>query len=141
MRGPAQPHPGRAAAEAARGIGASQRQRDQIPRLPPVRLAPREELAAAARVAPLLRAARDLARWAASGRGIAAGSALPPDAAAGAAADLELTPGEVDAAWRVATATGMNRRPATPVSQRSARTCSPQETQRKCWPPGTARLT
>jgi hypothetical protein len=79
-----------------------------------VRLAPREELAAAARVAPLLRAARDLARWAADGRGIAAGGALPLDAAAGAAADLELTPGEVDAAWRVATATGMNRRPGDP---------------------------
>jgi len=79
-----------------------------------VRLAPREELAAAARVAPLLRAARDLARWSAEGRGIAAGGALPPDAAAGAAADLELTPGEVDAAWRVATATGMNRRPGDP---------------------------
>jgi hypothetical protein len=79
-----------------------------------VRLAPREELAAAARVAPLLRAARDLARWAADDRGIAAGGALPLDAAAGAAADLELTPGEVDAAWRVATATGMNRRPGDP---------------------------
>jgi hypothetical protein len=84
-----------------------------------VRLAPREELAAAARVAPLLRAARDLARWSAEGRGTAArgtaaGGALPPDAAAGAAADLELTPGEVDAAWRVATATGMNRRPGDP---------------------------
>jgi hypothetical protein len=76
-----------------------------------VRLAPREELAAAARVAPLLRAARDLARWSADGRGIAGGSALSPDDAAAAAADLELAPGEVDAAWRVATATGMNRQP------------------------------
>ncbi|HTA11140.1 MAG TPA: hypothetical protein VK836_21660, partial [Streptosporangiaceae bacterium] len=35
------------------------------PRMPPVRLAPRDELAAAARVAPLLRAARDLSAWAA----------------------------------------------------------------------------
>ncbi len=76
-----------------------------------MRLAPREELAAAARVAPLLRAARDLARWSADGRGIAGGSALSPDDAAAAAADLELAPGEVDAAWRVATATGMNRQP------------------------------
>jgi hypothetical protein len=101
-----QPHPGVDAAEAARGTGAPPR-RGEIPRLPPVRLAPREELAAAARVAPLLRAARDLARWSAAGRGRAAGGGLPPEAAAAAAADLELAPGEVDAAWRVATAIGM----------------------------------
>jgi hypothetical protein len=65
------------AAEAARGTGAPPR-RGEIPRLPPVRLAPRDELAAAARVAPLLRAARDLARWSAAGRGRAAGDGLPP---------------------------------------------------------------
>jgi hypothetical protein len=106
-----QAHPGRDAAEAARGNGASPRRREQIPRLPPVRLAPREELAAAARVAPLLRAARDLARWSEASRGIVAGSALPPDAAAAAAAELELAPAEVDAAWRVAIATGMTGRP------------------------------
>ena len=41
--------------------GANGRER---PRMPPVRLAPRDELAAAARVAPLLRAAADLSRWA-----------------------------------------------------------------------------
>jgi len=97
----------RAAADDAVSAGPAVRgRRDDIPRLPPVRLAPREELAHAARVAPLLRAARDLARWAETGRGLAAGSVLLPDAAA-AAADLELTPGEVDAAWRVAVATGM----------------------------------
>ena len=97
----------RAAADDAVSAGPAARgRRDDIPRLPPVRLAPREELAQAARVAPLLRAARDLARWAETGRGLAAGSVLLPDAAA-AAADLELTPGEVDAAWRVAVATGM----------------------------------
>ena len=97
----------RAAADDAASAGPAARgPRDDIPRLPPVRLAPREELAHAARVAPLLRAARDLARWAETGRGLAAGSVLLPDAAA-AAADLELTPGEVDAAWRVAVATGM----------------------------------
>jgi hypothetical protein len=75
-----------------------------------VRLAPREELAAAARVAPLLRAARDLARWAerrAAGR--QAGVAFGPDERAAAAADLDLTPAEVDAALRVATATQMLR--------------------------------
>jgi hypothetical protein len=80
------------------------------PRLPPVRLAPREELAAAARVAPLLRAARDLARWAEQrGAGRQEGSAIRPDERAAAAADLELTPAEVDAALRVATATQMLR--------------------------------
>jgi hypothetical protein len=95
---------------AARASVPAQTRRDETPRLPPVRLAPREELAAAARVAPLLRAARDLARWAETGRGLAAGSALLPDAAV-AAAELELTPGEIDAAWRVAVATGMVTQP------------------------------
>lgn len=84
------------------------RRRGAPPRLPPVRLAPRDELAAAARVAPLLRAARDVARWARD-------SGVAPDATAGpgpqdwtaAAADLELSPAEVDAAWRVAVAAGM----------------------------------
>jgi hypothetical protein len=80
------------------------------PRLPPVRLAPREELAAAARVAPLLRAARDLARWAERrGSGQQEGSTIRPEERAAAAADLELTPSEVDAALRVATATHMLR--------------------------------
>jgi hypothetical protein len=101
-----QPRPRRGASGAARASVPAQTRRDETPRLPPVRLAPREELAAAARVAPLLRAARDLARWAETGRGLAAGSSLLPDAAL-AAAELELTPGEVDAAWRVAVATGM----------------------------------
>jgi hypothetical protein len=104
----------RAAADDAVSPGPAARgRRDDIPRLPPVRLAPREELANAARVAPLLRAARDLARWAETGRGLAAGSVLLPDATA-AAAELELTPGEVDAAWRVAVATGMVPQPPGP---------------------------
>jgi hypothetical protein len=80
-------------------------------RLPPVRLAPREELAAAARVAPLLRAARDIARWArrpGSGIGVRPErAALGPEECAAAAADLELAPAEVEAAWRVAVATRM----------------------------------
>jgi hypothetical protein len=76
-----------------------------------VRLAPREELAAAARVAPLLRAARDLARWSQGRPGLHAGDALHPAAAAAAAADLELAVGEVEAAWRVAAATGMVAQP------------------------------
>jgi hypothetical protein len=72
-----------------------------------VRLAPREELAAAARVAPLLRAARDLCRWIGNLRDLATGSELTPAHAAAAAAALELAPREVDAAWRVAVATRM----------------------------------
>jgi hypothetical protein len=78
-----------------------------VPRLPPVRLAPRDELAAAARVAPLLRAARDVARWARRKRGVATDGPLGQNQCAAAAADLELTPAEVDAAWRVSQATGM----------------------------------
>jgi hypothetical protein len=68
------------------------------PRPPVVRLAPRDELAAAARVAPLLRAARDLARWAVTrhGPGLTA-----PDVAL-ATEDLDLTREELEAAWRIA---------------------------------------
>jgi len=112
-----QPHSGTDARGTARDSGAAQPRTDDIPRLPPVRLAPREELAAAARVAPLLRAARDLARWSAGRAGLRAGDALHPAAAAAAAADLELAIGEVEAAWRVAAATGMVAQPdgsATP---------------------------
>ncbi len=77
------------------------------PRLPTVRLAPREELAAAARVAPLLRAARDVARWIGPGRALTkAGRLRQPDALA-AATHLELIPAEFDAAWRVAVAARM----------------------------------
>jgi hypothetical protein len=85
--------------------------RGGLRRLPPVRLAPREELAAAARVAPLLRAARDVARWARRQHGSSAirpeRTALGPEAFATAAADLELAPAEAEAAWRVAVATRM----------------------------------
>jgi hypothetical protein len=70
-------------------------------------------------VAPLLRAARDLARWAVrqeephgrapqAGLGVPnPGGALPDEIAVAAAAALELEPAEVAAAWRVAAATGM----------------------------------
>ena len=72
-----------------------------------MRLAPREELAAAARVAPLLRAARDVARWIGPGRAVTkAGRLRQPDAIA-AATHLELIPAEFDAAWRVAVAARM----------------------------------
>ena len=84
-----------------------------MPRLPPVRLAPRDELAAAARVAPLLRAARAVARWSrrqagpGPGTGLTAGGAPRPEAAAAAAAALELAPAEAEAAIQVALAAGM----------------------------------
>jgi hypothetical protein len=74
-------------------------------RLPAVRLAPREELAAAARVAPLLRAARDLSRWVARRRQPPA--SVTADDVAAAAAALELASHEVAAAFDVATAIGM----------------------------------
>jgi hypothetical protein len=97
---------------ADRGAGelsaaAPRSRRDRPRRLPPVRLAPRDELAAAARVAPLLRAARDMARWARRAREPASEGALRPEVSAAAAADLDLAPAEVDAAWQVAVATRM----------------------------------
>jgi hypothetical protein len=83
------------------------RQPRGTPKLPPVRLAPREELAAAARVAPLLRSARDVARWTGPRRQLDADGGLPADAAAAAAAKLELTPDELATGWRIAIAAGM----------------------------------
>jgi hypothetical protein len=76
--------------------------------MPPVRLAPREELAAAARVAPLLRAARDVTRWAQeTGLSGPEGPAdLSPEQADAAETDLEMAPGEAQTAWQVATALG-----------------------------------
>jgi hypothetical protein len=75
--------------------------------MPPVRLAPRDELAAAARVAPLLRAAADLSTWAIQRPGRPAGDVLTSADAQAAAAALDLTPNEVDAAWRVVVATSL----------------------------------
>jgi hypothetical protein len=72
--------------------------------MPPVRLAPRDELAAAARVVPLLRAARDLRRWAAAHPEVAASRVLDGGAARDAAETLELTLDELDAAWQVVAA-------------------------------------
>lgn len=70
-------------------------------RPPAVRLAPRDELAAAARVAPLLRAARDLVQWAAARPGLSAGDAVA------AADDLGMTREETEAAWLVAVGAGL----------------------------------
>jgi hypothetical protein len=75
--------------------------------MPPVRLASRDELAAAARVAPLLRVARDLAAWAGTARPLTAGAELIPADTSQAAGVLDLSPDEVQAAWAVATGTGM----------------------------------
>ena len=110
---------------AGQGPGASQghdqagvsdqpgRARRDRPRLPSVRLAPRDELAVAARVAPLMRAAMELRQWAADrpaaaspGQGPAQPALSREDTTAAAAA-LDLAPHEVDAAWRVAVATGL----------------------------------
>ena len=78
-----------------------------LTRLPPVRLASREELASAARVAPLLRVARDLAVWAGTGRPLTGQGELTPPDAADAAEALDLSPDEVRAAWAIARGTGM----------------------------------
>ena len=75
--------------------------------MPPVRLASRDELAAAARVAPLLRVARDLAAWAGTARPLAADGELTPVDTGAAASVLDLSPDEVRAAWAVARGTGM----------------------------------
>ena len=72
-----------------------------------MRLAPREELAAAARVAPLLRAARLVGCWAAAGQRAGAAGRLLPGTASAAVAELDLTPAELEVAWRVAVGTGM----------------------------------
>ena len=80
-----------------------------LPKLPPVRLASRDELASSARVAPLLRAAREVARWARAGRAVDEDGGLHPDEARAAVADLELTPAELGVAWQVAAGTGMLR--------------------------------
>jgi hypothetical protein len=72
--------------------------------MPPVRLAPRAELAAAARVAPLLRAARELRAWAEQHPDVVL-SGVPVGRHARAAAEaLELTLDELAAAWQVAAA-------------------------------------
>ena len=92
---------------APRGADGGERARE-APRLPPVRLAPREELAGSARVAPLLRAAREVARWLMpAGRRLTGDGRLTAADAAAAMTKLELAPGELDAAWRVAARTGM----------------------------------
>jgi hypothetical protein len=72
--------------------------------MPPVRLAPREELADAARVVPLLRAARELRAWIAAHPAVAARAQLDGGDALAAADALELSTDELDSAWQVAAA-------------------------------------
>jgi hypothetical protein len=88
-------------------LPARARSSGSLTRLPPVRLPSREELTAAARVAPLLRVARDLAAWAGSAQAVGAGGELAEAGAAAAVAALDLSAEEVRAAWAVATGTGM----------------------------------
>ncbi len=83
--------------------------------MPPVRLAPRDELAAAARVAPLLRAARDLSTWADEHPEVAASQVLDGSDARAAAEALELTLDELDAAWQVVAAASEAANPDAPV--------------------------
>jgi|HubBroStandDraft_6_1064221.scaffolds.fasta_scaffold19384_3 hypothetical protein len=82
--------------------------------MPPVRLAPRDELAAAARVAPLLRAARDLGGWAAQHPEVAVSQVLDGSDARAAAEALELTFDELDAAWQVVAAASETAGPDQP---------------------------
>jgi hypothetical protein len=72
--------------------------------MPQVRLAPRDELATAARVAPLLRAARELSAWAAGRPAASAAGELDEIQAHAACEELELTPDELAAAWQVVAA-------------------------------------
>ena len=88
-------------------LPARARSSGSLTRLPPVRLPSREELTAAARVAPLLRVARDLAAWAGSAQAVGAAGELTEVGAAAAVAALDLSAEEVRAAWAVATGTGM----------------------------------
>ncbi|HEY3733441.1 MAG TPA: hypothetical protein VGL63_05970 [Streptosporangiaceae bacterium] len=103
------------------------------PHPPAVRLASRDELAAAARVAPLLRAARDLAGWVVARQAGQLGTrletrpetlcepVLPSADAASAAADLDLSLEELETAWQVATGTRMLGRLESGRSGRSGR--------------------
>jgi hypothetical protein len=96
--------PGGQRAQTEPGAGDSTGSRRDRVRMPPVRLAPRDELAAAARVVPLLRAARDLRAWAAGHPEMVTNRVLDSAAARAAAEALELTLDELDAAWQVASA-------------------------------------
>jgi hypothetical protein len=83
--------------------------------MPPVRLAPRAELAAAARVVPLLRSARDLRAWIAANPEVARRRYLDGRDEVQAAQALELSPDELTAAWQVIVATEAEASPDQPA--------------------------
>ncbi len=109
--------------------------------MPPVRLAPREELAAAARVAPLLRAARDLGSWAEQHPEVSARQILDGSDARAAAEALELTPDELDAAWQVVAAASEQAAGGDPLSSwgRPLASCDAEELLRE-WDVALAAL-
>ncbi len=86
---------------------------DRVRKLPSVRLAPRDDLAGLARVAPLLRAARDLDEWAAAQNSLEAESELEPSMTEVAASALDLAPREVVSAWQVVLAARSATQPGT----------------------------
>jgi len=96
---------------------------DRAGKLPSVRLAPREDLAGLARVAPLLRAARDLDEWAAAQHSLEAESELEPSMTEVAASDLDLAPREVVAAWQVVLAARSATAPGTDWSGSGLAAC------------------
>jgi hypothetical protein len=109
--------------------------------MPPVRLAPREELASAARVAPLLRAARDLSRWAEQHPAVSARQVLDGTDARAAAEALELTPDELDAAWQVVAAASEQAAAGNPLKSRDKplASCDSEELLRE-WDAALAAL-
>jgi hypothetical protein len=109
--------------------------------MPPVRLAPREELAAAARVAPLLRAARDLGSWADQHPQVSARQVLDGSDARAAAEALELTPDELDAAWQVVAAASEQAAAGDPLTSwgRPLASCDAEELLRE-WDVALAAL-
>ncbi len=109
--------------------------------MPPVRLAPREELAAAARVAPLLRAARDLGSWAQQHPEVSVRQVLDGSDARAAAEALELTPDELDAAWQVVAAVSEQAVGGDPLSswERPLASCDAEELLRE-WDVALAAL-
>jgi hypothetical protein len=80
-----------AAAEVTDLTGSDQQRGTESRKLPSVRLAPRDELAGLARVAPLLRASRDLEIWINEKAGLTPGAQLTARTAAAAASALELS--------------------------------------------------
>jgi hypothetical protein len=84
--------------------------------MPPVRLAPRAELAAAARVVPLLRAARELRAWIAANPEVARRRVLDGRDEVRATEALEFSPDELTAAWQVVVATAAEASRDQPAS-------------------------